>query len=60
MDDLTLRYYDAEMRYLLEAGEEFARAHPEQAAMLNLDKAGARPVRGAPVRRLCLPDGPAA
>jgi type VI secretion system protein ImpG len=41
MDDLTLRYYDAEMRYLLEAGEE-ARAHPEQAAMLNLDKAGAR------------------
>jgi len=41
MDDLTLRYYDAEMRYLLEAGEEFARAHPEQAAMLNLDKAGA-------------------
>ncbi|SQC93467.1 Uncharacterized protein conserved in bacteria [Cedecea neteri] len=42
MDDLTLRYYDAEMRYLLEAGEEFARAHPDQAAMLNLDKAGAR------------------
>ncbi|WP_428944130.1 type VI secretion system baseplate subunit TssF [Pantoea sp. FN060301] len=42
MDDLTLRYYDAEMRYLLEAGEEFACAHPEQAAMLNLDKAGAR------------------
>lgn len=42
MDDLTLRYYDAEMRYLLEAGEEFARAHPEQAAMLNLDKSGAR------------------
>ena len=29
MDDLTLRYYDAEMRYLLEAGEEFAQAHPE-------------------------------
>ena len=42
MEDLTLSYYDAEMRYLLEAGEEFARAHPEQAAMLNLDKAGAR------------------
>jgi type VI secretion system protein ImpG len=42
MNDLTLRYYDAEMHYLLEAGEEFARAHPEQAAMLNLDKAGAR------------------
>ncbi|WP_426448637.1 type VI secretion system baseplate subunit TssF [Siccibacter colletis] len=42
MDDLTLRYYDAEMRYLLEAGEEFARAHPDRAGMLNLDKAGAR------------------
>lgn len=42
MDDLTLRYYDAEMRYLLEAGEEFARAHPDRAAMLNLDKADAR------------------
>ncbi|WP_159565011.1 type VI secretion system baseplate subunit TssF [Budvicia diplopodorum] len=42
MDDLTLRYFDAEMRYLREAGEEFARAHPDQAAGLNLDKAGAR------------------
>ncbi|MDN8541656.1 type VI secretion system baseplate subunit TssF [Erwinia sp. BC051422] len=42
MDDLTLRYYDAEMRYLLEAGEEFARAHPDRAALLNLDKADAR------------------
>lgn len=40
MDDLTLRYYDAEMRYLREAGEEFARAHPDRAAGLNLDKAG--------------------
>ncbi|WP_370967629.1 type VI secretion system baseplate subunit TssF [Enterobacter wuhouensis] len=42
MDDLTLRYFDAEMRYLREAGEEFARAHPDRAAGLNLDKAGAR------------------
>lgn len=42
MDDLTLRYFDAEMRYLCEAGEEFARAHPDQAAGLNLDKVGAR------------------
>ena len=42
MDDLTLRYFDAEMRYLREAGEEFARAHPDRAAALNLDKAGAR------------------
>jgi len=42
MDDLTLRYFDAEMRYLREAGEEFARAHPDRAAALNLDKSGAR------------------
>ena len=42
MDDLTLRYYEAEMRYLREAGKEFSRAHPDRAAMLNLDKAGAR------------------
>lgn len=42
MDDLTLRYYEAEMRYLREAGKEFARAHPDRAAMLNLDKNGAR------------------
>ena len=42
MDDLTLRYFEAEMRYLREAGKEFARAHPDRAAMLNLDKPGAR------------------
>ncbi|ENA9698527.1 type VI secretion system baseplate subunit TssF [Salmonella enterica subsp. enterica] len=42
MDDLTLRYYEAEMRYLREAGREFSRAHPDRAAMLNLDKPGAR------------------
>ena len=42
MDDLTLRYYEAEMRYLREAGKEFARAHPDRAALLNLDKTGAR------------------
>ena len=40
MDDLTLRYYDAEMRYLREAAKEFAQAHPDRAALLNLDKAG--------------------
>ncbi|EKT56018.1 type VI secretion system baseplate subunit TssF [Providencia burhodogranariea] len=40
MDDLTLRYYDAEMRYLREAAKEFAQAHPDRAAMLDLDKAG--------------------
>ncbi|MEN4889922.1 type VI secretion system baseplate subunit TssF [Erwinia billingiae] len=42
MDDLTLRYYEAEMRYLREAGKEFSRAHPDRAAQLNLDKPGAR------------------
>ncbi|MEQ5222412.1 type VI secretion system baseplate subunit TssF [Providencia alcalifaciens] len=41
MDDLTLRYYEAELRYLKEAGKEFANAHPDRAAMLNLDKPGA-------------------
>lgn len=40
MDDLTLRYYDAEMRYLREAAKEFAQAHPDRAALLDLDKAG--------------------
>jgi len=42
MDNLTLRYYDAEMRYLREAGQEFAQAFPDRAAQLNLDKPGAR------------------
>jgi type VI secretion system protein ImpG len=41
MDNLTLRYFDAEMRYLREAGKEFAQAFPDRAAHLNLDKAGA-------------------
>ncbi len=36
MDDLTLRYYDAEMRYLLEAGEEFDRAHLIRPVILSL------------------------
>jgi type VI secretion system protein ImpG len=40
MDNPTLRYFDAEMRYLREAGKEFAQAFPEQAAQLNLDKPG--------------------
>ncbi|WP_409310956.1 type VI secretion system baseplate subunit TssF [Pectobacterium sp. B1J-3] len=42
MDDLTLRYFEAEMRYLREAGKEFAQAHPDRAAMLNLDRVGDR------------------
>ncbi|MGV8003626.1 type VI secretion system baseplate subunit TssF [Photorhabdus temperata subsp. temperata] len=37
MDDPILRYYEAEMHYLREAGKEFAQAHPDRAAMLNLD-----------------------
>ena len=35
MDHLTLRYYDAEMRYLREAAKEFAQTHPDRAAMLD-------------------------
>lgn len=30
------------LRYLREAGKEFAQAYPDRAAMLNLDKPGAR------------------
>jgi type VI secretion system protein ImpG len=40
MKDLTLRYYDNEMRYLRDAAREFAETHPDRAAMLNLDRAG--------------------
>ncbi len=32
MEDLTLRYFDAEMRYLREAAKEFAQTHPDRAA----------------------------
>lgn len=42
MDNLTLRYFDAEMRYLRESGKEFAEAFPDRAAQLNLDKPGAQ------------------
>ncbi|MND60180.1 hypothetical protein D3C80_514020 [compost metagenome] len=42
MDNLTLRYFDAEMRYLREAGKEFADAFPDRAKQLNLDKTGAQ------------------
>jgi type VI secretion system protein ImpG len=40
MEDLTLRYYEAEMRYLREAAREFAQTHPDRAAELNLDRVG--------------------
>ncbi|MCI8208929.1 type VI secretion protein ImpG [Pseudomonas sp. S25] len=41
LENLTLHYFDAEMRYLREAGKEFAEAYPDRAAHLNLDKPGA-------------------
>lgn len=41
-DNEILRYYEAEMRYLREAGKEFARAYPDRARMLNLDRIGER------------------
>ncbi|KQN47494.1 type VI secretion protein ImpG [Serratia sp. Leaf50] len=40
MKDLTLRYFDAEMRYLRDAAHEFAIAHPDRAAALNLNQSG--------------------
>ncbi|WP_294613279.1 type VI secretion system baseplate subunit TssF [uncultured Gilliamella sp.] len=42
MDDLILRYYESEMRYLREAGKEFAKIHPDRANQLNLDRVGDR------------------
>jgi len=41
-DNEILRYYEAEMRYLREAGKEFARAFPDRARMLNIDRIGER------------------
>ncbi|WP_039787744.1 type VI secretion system baseplate subunit TssF [Herbaspirillum huttiense] len=41
-DDPILRYYEAEMRYLRDAGKEFAKAHPDRARRLNLDRVGDR------------------
>jgi len=41
-DNPVLRYYEAEMRYLREAGKEFAREFPERARMLNIDRIGER------------------
>lgn len=40
MDDLSLRYYESELRYLREAGKEFARIYPDRAAWLNLERGG--------------------
>ncbi|AZG14750.1 type VI secretion system baseplate subunit TssF [Cupriavidus pauculus] len=41
-DNDILRYYEAEMRYLREAGKEFAQAFPDRARMLNIDRIGER------------------
>lgn len=41
MEDLTLRYFDTEMRYLRDAAREFARLHPEQAREMGLTTPGA-------------------
>ena len=41
-DNDILRYYEAEMRYLREAGKEFAQAFPDRAKMLNIDRIGER------------------
>ncbi|WP_321839142.1 type VI secretion system baseplate subunit TssF [Paraburkholderia bannensis] len=41
-DDPVLRYFEEEMRYLRESGKEFARAHPDRARLLNLDRVGDR------------------
>ncbi|MEK6421147.1 MAG: type VI secretion system baseplate subunit TssF [Burkholderia gladioli] len=41
-NDPILRYYEAEMRYLSESGKEFAKAHPDRARLLNLDRVGDR------------------
>lgn len=42
MEDLIERYYESEMRYLREAGKEFAKIHPDRARMLNMDRVGDR------------------
>ncbi|SAL79438.1 type VI secretion protein [Caballeronia peredens] len=41
-DNEILRYYEAEMRYLREAGREFARAFPDRARELDMDRLGER------------------
>jgi type VI secretion system protein ImpG len=41
-DNEILRYYEAEMRYLREAGKEFAHAFPDRAGRLNIDRIGER------------------
>ncbi len=40
MEDLTLRYFDAEMRYLRDAAREFARQHPDRTRKIGLATPG--------------------
>ncbi|MHB9346652.1 type VI secretion system baseplate subunit TssF [Enterobacter vonholyi] len=42
MEDLTLRYFDTEMRYLRDAAREFAELHPEEAREVGLTMNGAK------------------
>lgn len=48
-DDPFLQYFDAEMRYLREAGKEFAQAQPQVARKLGLSTPGARDERAEAV-----------
>jgi type VI secretion system protein ImpG len=48
-DDPFLQYFDAEMRYLREAGKEFAQAQPQVARRLGLSTPGARDERAEAV-----------
>ena len=60
MDDLTQRYYEAEMRYLREAGKEFAQAYPD-APLCSISISPARAtLMSTSLRRFRLPDGPPA
>jgi type VI secretion system protein ImpG len=44
-DDPFLKYFDSEMRYLREAGREFAEAQPQAARQLGMTSPGARDER---------------
>lgn len=41
MEDLTLRYDEAELHYIKDAAREFALQHPGQASMMRLTTPGA-------------------
>jgi hypothetical protein len=44
-DNEILRYYEAEMRYLREAGKEFAQAFPDRARRCSTSTASASAIR---------------